>query len=347
MLRGAFSDRYTMVAGMGAGLVEFADSMGIDIRPECRRLGLQIEAFNSFTERISLARFCALLEYCATAADDEAFGIKFGLKYKAGSTGPFGYGLMSAPTLEQFLRFQAEHMSYSAQTSYSKLEFQGDTVFYSWTFAPVIVNRTQFVDLGLTLIMRHMRALFGPPIAAIHVILERIAPKDPRIFREAFGRNVEFAARINRLSIPRRLMTLPNIKGDPQLFRMMDLQCRQLRPSLQEEDDFRDEIERFILSRMSDDEISLSSAALYFGISERTLQRRLAESDTTLNEIRDQLRQRLAGQLMAETALSATEISYRLGYSGPSAFTRSFHRWYGTTPQAFRSQSRASRASEH
>jgi AraC-like DNA-binding protein len=341
MLEEAFSDRYSIVSGMGAGLVEFAQAQGLDIRPECRRIGIDPALFSSMVDRISLGRFCALLEYCAEAAKDEAFGLKFALQYKAGSTGPFGYGLMAAPTLEHFLRFQTEHMQYSAQTSYGRLETEGDYLVYRWTFAPVILKREQFVDLGVALVMRHIRSLFGAKTAEIEVELERKPPSDPRPFREYVARHTSFDCRINSLWIPTLLLSLPNAHGDPKLFELMDLQCRQLRPELSDEADFREEMERFVLSRMSEDEITLASAANFFGVSERTLQRRLSELDTTLNELRDGLRRRLAEQLMAQTALSATEVSYRLGYSAPSVFTRSFHRWFGITPREYRSLSRA------
>ncbi|MCD2175841.1 AraC family transcriptional regulator [Rhizobium sp. C4] len=336
----AFSDRYSIVSGMGAGLVEFAQGYGLDIRPECRRIGIEPTLFSSMVERVSLGRFCALLEYCADATKDEAFGLKFGLQYKAGSTGPFGYGLMAAPTLEHFLRFQAEHMQYSAQTSYGRLEVEENYLVYRWTFAPVIVKRDQFVDLGITLVMRHIRHLFGARTAAIEVELERKPPSDLRFYRENIASHLTFDCRINSMWVPSGLLSLTNPNADPKLFELMDLQCRQLRPELTEEADFREEMERFILSRMSEDEITLASAASFFGVSERTLQRRLAELDTTLNELRDGLRRRLAEHLMTQTALSATEVSYRLGYSAPSVFTRSFHRWFGTTPREYRSTSR-------
>jgi AraC-like DNA-binding protein len=286
---------------------------------------------------MSLGRFCALLEYASEAAHDQAFALKFALSYKSGSTGPFGYGLMAAPTLEHFLRFHAEHAQYSAQTSYSKLKVVEDHVIYTWTFAPVITKRDQFVDLGSTLFIRHLRRQFGSRISEISLALERKSPDDPKPFRAALSSHIQFGCRINTLIVPVDLLSLKNPHADARLFELMDMQCRQLRPVPKEDADFKEEMERFILSRMSEDEITLASAAAFFGVSERTLQRRLAELETTLAELRDGIRRDLAEQLMAETMLSATEVSYRLGYSAPSAFTRSFQRWFGISPREFRS----------
>ncbi len=232
-------------------------------------------------------------------------------------------------------------MQYSAQTSYGRLEAEEGYLVYRWTFAPVILKRDQFVDLGITLSFGICAACSVAKTAEIEVELERKAPNDARLFKENIAGHINFDCRINSLWVPADLLSLANPNGDPKLYELMDLQCRQLRPELTEEADFREEMERFILSRMSEDEITLASAASFFGVSERTLQRRLAELDTTLNELRDGMRRRLAEQLMAQTALSATEVSYRLGYSAPSVFTRSFHRWFGTTPREYRSLRRA------
>mgnify|MGYP000583111122 CR=1 FL=1 len=332
------SDRYTVASGLGTGLVEFAAQMGLDLIPQCRRLGIDPKIFESMMERVSLSSFCALLEYCARQTGDDAFGLRFGLKYKPGSTGPFGYGLMAAPTLEQFLRFQNEHMQFSTQTSYSKLEFTPEAATFSWALSPVIAERDQFVDLGVTIIIRHLRHLFGPATAAVRVALQRKAPPDVKAFREALGHGVEFEHRLNCLIVPSELLKLNNHQADPRLFKLMDLQCRQLRPSNSDLANFETEMEDFILSRIAEDTITLASAARYFSTSERSLQRRLAELDTNLNDLRDKLRRSLAAHLIENTNLSATEISYRLGYSAPSAFTRSFQRWFGTSPKLFRGQ---------
>jgi AraC-like DNA-binding protein len=34
---------------------------------------------------------------------------------------------------------------------------------------------------------------------------------------------------------------------------------------------------------------------------------------------------------------TSAEISFLLGYDDPNSFTRAFHHWTGTTPEAFRS----------
>ena len=77
-----------------------------------------------------------------------------------------------------------------------------------------------------------------------------------------------------------------------------------------------------------------------FSPSARTLQRRLADEDVTYLMLLDGTRKAAAGRYVTESTLAIGEIAYLLGYSESAAFHRAFKRWYGTTPEAFRTTSR-------
>ena len=65
------------------------------------------------------------------------------------------------------------------------------------------------------------------------------------------------------------------------------------------------------------------------GHSERTLTRRLADENTTYEEVVDQLRRSLALQYVKEPSLSVSQIAWLLGYEGSSSFNHAFVRWTG------------------
>jgi AraC-like DNA-binding protein len=71
-------------------------------------------------------------------------------------------------------------------------------------------------------------------------------------------------------------------------------------------------------------------------MSERTLQWRLREENTTFAEILDSARAELSQLYLREGNIAAYEVTFLLGYSEPSAFHRAFRRWTGQTPQEFR-----------
>jgi len=103
------------------------------------------------------------------------------------------------------------------------------------------------------------------------------------------------------------------------------------------EDTFTGALESWLIRTLPrSDQITLSQAAKYFGITERTLQRRLALQGTTFIEIRARIRMRLAHRLLHDRTLSLTTISGKLGFSESSAFTRAFRSHTGHSPRSFR-----------
>ena len=71
-------------------------------------------------------------------------------------------------------------------------------------------------------------------------------------------------------------------------------------------------------------------------LSQRTLQRRLAEAGTSFQDLRDRVRADIALKYLRQSSLQAAQIAEILGYSEPAAFTRAFRRQHGLTPSAAR-----------
>ncbi len=72
------------------------------------------------------------------------------------------------------------------------------------------------------------------------------------------------------------------------------------------------------------------------GLSRRTLQRRLAEQGITYKRLVDETREALARRYLENPQRSLTEITFLLGFSEQSAFTRAFRRWHGESPSDYR-----------
>jgi AraC-like DNA-binding protein len=77
-------------------------------------------------------------------------------------------------------------------------------------------------------------------------------------------------------------------------------------------------------------------------MSPRTLQRKLAEVKTTYLQLVDETRKDLALRYIQDPRRSVTDITFSLGFSQPSAFTRAFRRWTGSSPSDYRMKSPAS-----
>jgi AraC-like DNA-binding protein len=72
------------------------------------------------------------------------------------------------------------------------------------------------------------------------------------------------------------------------------------------------------------------------GMSERTLQRRLAQSGSTYSQIVQEARFSIASNLLAVSELNIADIAFAAGYDNAPHFSRAFKRFAGMTPRDYR-----------
>ncbi len=84
--------------------------------------------------------------------------------------------------------------------------------------------------------------------------------------------------------------------------------------------------------------LPLDEAARSLGLGPRTLQRGLAKEGMSFRAVRDVAACRLAKELLLRPDLDLEAVAAQVGLSSPAALVRSFKRWTGMTPGAWRAQ---------
>ena len=97
------------------------------------------------------------------------------------------------------------------------------------------------------------------------------------------------------------------------------------------------QIERIISQRHPDRLlfISIHELASELGISSQTLHRRLKDSATSYQQIKDNLRRRMAVQKLVHEKLSVEQVADLVGFGESRSFTRAFKQWTGLTPRQY------------
>jgi AraC-like DNA-binding protein len=85
---------------------------------------------------------------------------------------------------------------------------------------------------------------------------------------------------------------------------------------------------------MTSGEPSEEALARAMGMSPRTLQRRLGDLGLTYKGVLEKTRYDLALRYLDDPTKSVTDVTFLLGFSEQSAFTRAFKRWNGSAPTA-------------
>ena len=143
-----------------------------------------------------------------------------------------------------------------------------------------------------------------------------------------------FDERGNRIVFDRRVgdLAIPSADADLEslLAEVMDRHLAELGPvrSLEEG------VIALLRAMMNGTMPTLASLAARAGMSQRTLQRRLGEANTSFQQLLQRVLRDEADELLERGNLTQGEIAFLLGYSEVSAFSRAYRGWTGRPPGA-------------
>ncbi len=125
---------------------------------------------------------------------------------------------------------------------------------------------------------------------------------------------------------------MPLRRKDPILHRVLEGRAESITPRAIAMDGLAIDVRHVLASRLANGEIEIDVVARHLGMSTRTLQRRLAATRLSYQELLEETHREAAERCITNSSLSIGEVAYLLGYSEPAAFHRAFKRWTGLTP---------------
>ena len=193
-------------------------------------------------------------------------------------------------------------------------------------------------EYAIAIALKLARECAGADITPRVVCFAHQAPVDTAEHERFFRAPVQFSSGTNSMVLDAAAAARPLQSADAALERIVR---RRLEKALSSRDRHENaplssRVRRAVVDALGRLIVTPDSIAHLFGISRRTLSRRLAEESTSFSEIFDDVRKQLAQAMVQDRGLSVADIAFFLQYSEPSAFHRSFRRWTGKTPRAYR-----------
>jgi len=169
----------------------------------------------------------------------------------------------------------------------------------------------------------------------IRLTLERPRPACADRFETLFRSPVEFGAASNVLYFDPVQLREPLPGANPELARANDRividylgRFDKERVSMQ--------VRSRLIELLPGGQPTQKDIASSLNLSVRNLQRRLRSEGISFKRLLDETRKDLATQYIQDSHRRIGEITYLLGFSEPSNFTRAFRRWTGVSPNEFR-----------
>lgn len=160
-------------------------------------------------------------------------------------------------------------------------------------------------------------------------------------YSQYFSGSVRSQQKLDRVSLPTRLMEVPVAPGNSMLQEAAERYISSVirRYPL----DIVQQVEALVQRDLASGGGNLVQIARQLGLHERTLQRRLKEQGVFFEDIVDRLRRARAEEFLSHPAIPLAQVASLLGYTEQSSFIRVCKRWFDTTPQVYRDRRAAGR----
>ena len=143
-------------------------------------------------------------------------------------------------------------------------------------------------------------------------------------------------AKVNYISFDADILRLPVLKTDAEIQAYCSRVPEDLMNKLVGSDSFCNRVYLQLSQKSEDDKKDLASIAKELAVSEKTLRRRLRDEGVSFQQIKDNLRLDTAIFHLSGSKYTVAEISEKLGFSTPGAFSRAFKKWTALSPEQYR-----------
>lgn len=323
-----------------AVIAQLADADGIAVEPWLAGLGLTRAQIDDAAVRVSYRQASIIIKRVLRAFGRSGFGLEVGAHQSSGTFGIMGLAMMTARTFGDAVAIGVEYADITGALMDVEIETPN-------TREVALVARPRFPDdeilafLCEELFMSTFnlaRTLAGPAFAPQRIEFTYPPPPHAAAYRKAFGCEVRFGARSNRMIVAARWLDMRLPTHHPVSAQQALAICREQSAQIKRQSEVIASVERILRRRLTENP-TLGEVAQTLNLSERTLRRQLANAGRAWRDIHDQLRAERALELLRAGALSIAEIGGEVGYSDAREFRRAFKRWTGATPTAMRTGS--------
>lgn len=165
--------------------------------------------------------------------------------------------------------------------------------------------------------------------------------------RDYFAAPVIFNAPRNVLVLDIVDLDRPFAGHNPELLAILTPALSSALSEIDAQNSLPEQVKIVLKRRLASGKPELSDVADALGLSERTLQRRIAHAGTSFRHLLEVSRQEMGRDMLANGANGNDEIAYLLGYQDTSSFYRAFREWEGVTPSQWREDYMRPDASTH
>ena len=330
------TSRLTTITSWARLVWEGLASCDLDADAVFREVGLDPAALRNPNARYPVASMTRLWRLAENRTGDPCFGLRAASFWHPTTWNALGYSWLASATLEEAMQRLARYsrvisdaarISFEEQHRHLRLTIMPST--------PELDPPGVVMDTVLATVVHMCRVSYGQGFNPVGVEFTHGGQGCQQERKAFFRAPVSYARGENSLLFSKAQVREPLATANAVLARTNDKVIADYLTQLGEKTAVM-RVKAKLIDRLPSGAVTEEEIAANLHMSLRTLQRKLGEEQTTYKRVLEETRRELAERYIEDASLTLNEITYLLGFSDASSFSRSFKRWTGVAPSLFR-----------
>jgi AraC-like DNA-binding protein len=326
----------SILASTGRMLWRYLDARKVDADALFTRCGLNPALIHESRTRYPYHLLCKAYVEASVITLNENIGLEFAQYHNPLDLNALGVTFLSSGSLMEafarLVRYEAvvnSNLLISITESENRIELISEVT-------DVPADAARIIEDSRTAVLVDMcRRGLDTSLDPLEIAFTYPEPKNTGEHFGLFRCRVQFSQPVSRISFNSADALRPFTASNRELAinsdRILESMIKDLTRS-----DIISQVKRVIIENLPSGTPDQDGIAKQVFVSSRTLQRRLADENTNLRALVLEVRRELAEKYIADKTVPLAEISYMLGFSDTSSFSRAFKQWTGHPPVAFR-----------
>ncbi len=319
-------------------MVKALEAKGIDARALLRQTGLDPDLLDDPNARYHYRRINRFYHRAVEVSGDPCIGLEAARYWHPTTLHALGYAWLASQTLQEAFDRLARYARIVSDTG--RIRFERIEDGYRLVFGPFIsqiegIVHPTSIDMVLAVLIRMCRTSYGDDFQAREVHVSHPRTECQEALAEYHRAPLVYGAERDMLIFDAEPVEARLPTGNAELARVNEEVINRYIARM-DQADIVTRVKVAITESLPSGRISEERIADRLNMSQRSLQRRLQERHTCYRDLLEETRRDLANRYMEDTRYRISEITYLLGFSDPSNFTRAFRRWKGVSPTVYR-----------
>ena len=323
------------------GVLSLFATQGIDTQALLLRAGVPPQRLEQPDARLSIDEVSRIWELAVQESGNTTLGLDKQLLASHIDFDVVGYAMLASPSLRKGLEQLSLYMALISDATNFTLEPQGQDIWlvlgHTGNTRPIPRQRQEFSLLSVLVMCQWVAR---KPLCPVRTELAFPEPANRTPYLNAFGCDVRFAQPRSRMLVGQHDLDTPLPSVNPLL---LDVHERVIKERMSQlgQSATSQRVLKAIIRCIDRGEPRREDIAACLALTERTLERRLREENTSFRRLLDAARIELAGNYLADERYPLNQVADLLGFVDVSNFFRACKRWFGMSPTQFRAQKKS------